>query len=159
MLQTKKKRVAMDKSYQVKLCYGYEQNEDGSIFHAFEAISTNECPVKKAVSDSLRETLEADTDDFNWDWMFITLPEQTVRQIRGDAIEEITLAMAKMTTAHEQDKLALLKIVASLGEKLSAAEACIDEIEDHLNRGSDNDWAQDAIARYQKFVEEQNANK
>lgn len=149
----------MNKNYQIKLCYGYERNEDGSIFHAFESISTDESPVEKAVSDSLRETLEADADDFNWDWMFITLPEQTVRQIRGDAIEEITLAMAKATTAHEQDKLALLKIIASLGEKLSAAEACIDEIEDHLNRGSDNDWAQDAIARYQKFVEEQNANK
>ena len=107
----------MGKHYQVKLCYGYEQNEDGSIFHAFEAISTNESPVEKAVSDSLRETLEADADDFNWDWMFITLPEQTVRQIRGDALEEITLAMAKATTAHEQDKLALLKIILLLWEK------------------------------------------
>lgn len=114
--------IKMDKKYQVKLCYGYEQNEDGSIFHAFEAISNEESPVEKAVGDRLRETLEADTDDFDWDWMFITLPEQTVRQIRGDALEEITLAMEKVTTAHEQDKLALLKIIASLSDKLNAAE-------------------------------------
>lgn len=148
----------MDKDYQIKLCYGYEESEDG-IFHAFEAIGTEESPVDMSVGKSLRRALEAEEDNFNWDWMFITLPEQTVRQIRSDALEEITLAMAKATTAHEQDKLALLKIIASLGEKLSAAEACIDEIEDHLNRGSDNDWAQGAIANYRKFVEEQDASK
>ena len=148
----------MGKNYQVKLCYGYEQNEDGSIFHAFEAISTDESPFEKEVGDSLREVLGADADDFSWDWMFIALPEQTVRQIRGDALEEITLAMAKTTTAHEQDKLTLLKIIAYLGERLSVAEACIDEIEDHLNRGFDNDWAKDVIARYQKFAEEHNTN-
>ena len=146
----------MDKNYQIKLCYGYEQNEDGSIFHAFEAISTDECPVEKEVSKSLRETLEAAEDDFDWDWMFISLPEQTVRQIRGDALEEITLDMAKTTAAYEQDKLVLLKIIKSLTDKLGITEACIDEIEDHLNRGSDNDWARDAITRYRNLQQQIN---
>jgi len=67
----------------------------------------------------------------------------------GDLVE-----MARASAAHAQDKLALLKIIASLADRLSAAEECIDEIEDHLNRGTDNDWAREAIARYQEFAEE-----
>lgn len=92
-------------------------------------------------------------------WNKRRVKHPTVRQIRGDALEEITLAMAKTTAAHEQDKLVLLKIITSLTDKLGITEACIDEIEDHLNRGSDNDWAQDAIDRYRKSMEELDGNK
>lgn len=77
-------------------------------------------------------------------------------EVKVDLADEFgdLVAMAKASAAHTQDKLALLKIIASLAGRLSAAEECIDEIEDHLNRGTDNDWAREAIARYQEFAEE-----
>lgn len=136
--------------YQVKLCYGYEQNEDGTIFHAFEAIDTDECPSEMAVDKRLLEVLEAEEDDFDWDWMFIALPEKTVAKIQSEALEEITVALAKSTASHAEDKLALLKIISSLEGKLSAADACIDEVNRALTRGTDSALVQDIIARYQQ---------
>lgn len=74
--------------YQVKLCYGYEQNEDGSIFHAFEAIGPDESPVDLSIGKKLSDVLEADEDSFDWDWLFVDLPESVVSKIRNDAIAE-----------------------------------------------------------------------
>lgn len=78
----------MKNKYQIKLCYGYEQNEDGDIYHAFEAIGTDESPVALSIGKKLCEMLEADEDNFDWDWMFISLPESVVSTIRNDAIAE-----------------------------------------------------------------------
>lgn len=40
--------------------------------------------------------------------------------------------------------------IARLKKKLNAAENCIWEVEDHLQRGQGNDWAEEAIERYEK---------
>lgn len=37
-----------------------------------------------------------------------------------------------------------------LAERLDAAEECIYAIEDALDRGNNNDWAREAIAKYEK---------
>lgn len=77
--------------YQVKLCYGYEQNEDGSIFHAFEAMGPDESPVDLSIDKKLCDVLEADKDNFDWDWLFLTLPDSIVSKIRSDAVEELSV--------------------------------------------------------------------
>lgn len=74
--------------YQVKLCYGYEENEDGSIFHAFEAIGPDENPIDLGIDKKLSDVLEAGEDGFDWDWLFVALPESVVVKIRNDAIAE-----------------------------------------------------------------------
>ncbi len=142
-----------DYGYQIKLCYGYEQNEDGSIFHAFEALDPNDNPVEMSVDKNLLDVLEAEEDDFDWDWLFIALPEKTVARIRSEALEEITLTLAKSNTSQEEAKLALLKIISSLQDKLVAADACIDEVKDALARGPGNDFAYEVIDRYQQSRE------
>lgn len=78
--------------YPIKLCYGYEQNEDGSIFHAFEAIGPDESPVDMSIDKKLLEVLEADEDNFDWDWLFVALPDSVVSKIRNDAFEEFSIA-------------------------------------------------------------------
>lgn len=134
--------------YQVKLCYGYEQNEDGSIFHAFEAIGPDESPVDLAIDKRLLDVLEAEEDDFDWDWMFIDLPEKTVSEIRSEALEEITLALAKSSASQAEDKLALLRIISALQDKLSAANTCIAEVEDALRCEVDASMVLSLISRY-----------
>ena len=136
--------------YQVKPCYGYEQNEDGSIFHAFEAIGPDESPVDVSIDKKLSDVLEADLDNFDWDWLFVALPENIVSKIRSDALEDMMLAMAKASASHEEDKLILLRNISSLADKLSAAEACIGEIESAFNSGRNVISAQEAISRYRK---------
>ena len=42
--------------------------------------------------------------------------------------------------------------IEKLKKKLSLAECCICDIEDALNRGSDNDWAREHIEDYEKEV-------
>lgn len=39
--------------------------------------------------------------------------------------------------------------IRMLAEQLDRAEQCIYDIEDALDRGSDNDWAREAIAQYE----------
>lgn len=39
-----------------------------------------------------------------------------------------------------------------LAEQLDMAEQCICAIEDHLNRGTDNDWAREEIVTYENFA-------
>lgn len=82
--------LRMAHRYQVKLCYGYEQNEDGSIFHAFEAIGPDESPVDLSIDKKLCDVLEADKDNFDWDWLFLALPDSIVSKIRSDAVEELS---------------------------------------------------------------------
>lgn len=136
--------------YQVKLCYGYEQNEDGSIFHAFEAIDANDSPVDLAIDKRLLETLEAEEDDFDWDWMFIDLPEKTVSRIRSEALEEIILALAKSSASQEEAKLALLRIISSLQDKLSAADECIAGVEAALHQEGYTSAVLDLISCYRE---------
>lgn len=88
-----------DHRYQVKLCYGYEQNEDGSIFHAFEAIGPDESPADMSIDKKLCDVLEADQDNFDWDWLFLALPDSIVSKIRRDAFEDF--AMTQMITNQE----------------------------------------------------------
>lgn len=136
--------------YQVKLCYGYEQNEDGSIFHAFEAIGPDESPVEMSIDKKLCDVLEADEDNFDWDWLFVALPESIVSKIRSDALEDMMLAMAKASASHEEDKLVLLRNISSLADKLSAAESCIGEIETAIICGGDVICTRKAISKYRK---------
>lgn len=97
--------------YQVKLCYGYEQNEDGSIFHAFEAIGPDESPVDLSIDKKLCEVLEADEDNFDWDWLFVTLPNNIVSTIRSDALgcKAVIMRKNELTDNQFNNGLALLQ--------------------------------------------------
>lgn len=45
--------------------------------------------------------------------------------------------------------------LAEASKELEEAEKCIDDIEDALERGTDNDWARNAISEYRKTMEAQ----
>lgn len=72
---------------QVKLFYGWQETENG-IFHYFEAVD----PIKKGtgVERRLAESLDTNTEsaDFNWDWMYVNLPESLIQRIKRDAVAE-----------------------------------------------------------------------
>lgn len=72
---------------QVKLFYGWQETENG-IFHSFEAVD----PIKKGtgVEQRLAESLDTNTEsaDFNWDWMYVNLPESLIQRIKRDAVAE-----------------------------------------------------------------------
>lgn len=44
--------------------------------------------------------------------------------------------------------------IKRLKQKFNFADDCIWDIEDALNRGSDNDWAREHIAKYEEMVSE-----
>lgn len=74
--------------YQVELFYGYEDNDQG-IYHAFLAENPDEQCVDE-IADKLAEMLDLDADDenFNWDSMYINLPDLVVQKIKDDAVRQ-----------------------------------------------------------------------
>lgn len=73
--------------YQIKLYYGYEESECG-IYHSFRA----EDPDGKVDSDEIAQCLaeqldrEADDEQFNYNSMYIDLPQSVITKIQADAI-------------------------------------------------------------------------
>lgn len=75
--------------YQIELFYGYEDGECG-IWHTFEAhdpdARSDEAKIKERLADSL--DISSDSVDFNYNSMYIDLPESVVKKIRDDAVRE-----------------------------------------------------------------------
>lgn len=79
----------MQNKWQVELFYGYEDGECG-IFHSFIAEDPEPSAQNREVPEALAEMLgiESDSQDFNWDSMYIELPSTVVEKIKAEAIAE-----------------------------------------------------------------------
>ena len=83
--------------YEIELYYGYEESSYG-IYHAFEAVGMDDEVDSDEMEKDLAMMLDCveENDDgkeeisnrFNYNSMFISLPESTVAQIKADAIRE-----------------------------------------------------------------------
>ena len=75
--------------YQIELFYGYEDGECG-IWHSFEAHDPDAHIADDEVKERLAYSLDvsSDSDYFNYDSMYIDLPESLVKKIKDDAIKE-----------------------------------------------------------------------
>ena len=74
--------------YQIELFYGYEEGECG-IYHAFEAVdpaAANDEDMQEKLANTLG--IETDGPNFNWDIMYIRLPDTVVAKIKADAVKE-----------------------------------------------------------------------
>lgn len=71
--------------YQIELHYGYQECEDG-IYHAFETSDIEECADSREVAARLAGLLDCTPNDesFNWNSMYVALPERTVERIRAE---------------------------------------------------------------------------
>lgn len=89
----------------VELFYGYQAGEDG-IYHSFALEDPDRTPDDKyegddMIAERLAYDLDTNVDDqrFNWDSMFVTLPESVVERIkaegRNEAINDCKSAMIR----------------------------------------------------------------
>jgi len=75
--------------YHLELVYGYVEDDDCGIYHAFEALDPNSKDTDyEEVAKELAEMLDTTPDDscFNWDVMDIALPDSLVKAIQADAV-------------------------------------------------------------------------
>lgn len=73
--------------YQIELHYGYERSHDTyETYHAFEATAIEDVVDSDRMAAKLADTLDCrpDDEDFNWNSMYIDLPEKTVERIRAE---------------------------------------------------------------------------
>ncbi len=84
------------KKYQVELHYGYQETDCG-IFHSFVATDPEKpadvTEMGKTLAESLDTTVE--DSDFNFNSMYISLPDSVVARIKEDAIKEFLEREAK----------------------------------------------------------------
>ena len=75
--------------YQIKLYYGYEENECG-IYHSFRAEDPDVKVDSDEIARDLAEQLDREADDvrFNYGSMYIDLPQSVIDKIQGDAITQ-----------------------------------------------------------------------
>jgi hypothetical protein len=80
--------------YQIELHYGYQECEDG-IYHAFETSDIEECADSRDIAARLAGLLDCTPNDgsFNWNSMYIALPEKTVERIKQEGRSEMMFAM------------------------------------------------------------------
>lgn len=80
--------------YQIELHYGYQECEDG-IYHAFETSDIEECTDSRDIAARLAGLLDCTPNDgsFNWNSMYIALPEKTVERIKQEGRSEMMFAM------------------------------------------------------------------
>lgn len=80
--------------YQIELRYGYQECENG-IYHAFETSDIEECADSREVAARLAGLLDCTPDDerFNWNSMYIALPEKTVDRIKQEGRSEMMFAI------------------------------------------------------------------
>lgn len=82
----------MSDGYKVELFYGYEDHEQG-IFHAFEAVAPGASVDQFAMQQRLADALDCTAEDidegrFNYNSIYINLPDELVAQIKADAVKE-----------------------------------------------------------------------
>lgn len=80
--------------YQIELHYGYQECEDG-IYHAFEASDIEDRVDCQEVAERLAGLLDCTPEDehFNWNSMYIALPDKTVERIKQEGRSEMMFAM------------------------------------------------------------------
>lgn len=80
--------------YQIELHYGYQECEDG-IYHAFEASDIEDHVDCQEVAATLAGLLDCTPEDdrFDWNSMYIALPEKTVERIKQEGRSEMMFAM------------------------------------------------------------------
>jgi len=77
------------KKYQAELFYGYQECESG-IYHSFELADPDAHTDVFKASERLAELLDTKpgSTDFNFDTMYVDLPESLVERIKAEAIME-----------------------------------------------------------------------
>lgn len=77
------------KKYQAELFYGYQECESG-IYHSFELADPEVRTDVFKASKRLAELLDTKpgSPDFNFDTMYVDLPESVVKRIKADAVRE-----------------------------------------------------------------------
>ncbi len=78
-------------TYHAVLYYGYDNDwENGEVFHSFELGDESDRLVPGEMADKLSGMLDLKPDDdrFNWNFMFVELPEKLVKRIKEDAVAE-----------------------------------------------------------------------
>lgn len=80
--------------YQIELHYGYQECEEG-IYHAFEASDIEDRVDCQEMVATLADLLDCTPEDdrFDWNSMYIALPEKTVERIKQEGRSEMMLAM------------------------------------------------------------------
>ena len=75
--------------YQVELFYGYQEGECG-IYHSFELTDPDESADAGEMAEKLASLLDTkpDNSDFNFDTMYVDLPESVVKKIKADGVRE-----------------------------------------------------------------------
>ena len=76
-----------DKPYQAELFYGYQECEDG-IYHSFELCDPSEKWDADDAAEHLAEQLDCTPDDdrFNWNSMYVNIPDALIERIRRDFV-------------------------------------------------------------------------
>ena len=79
----------LQEKYQVKLFYGWEEGECG-IYHAFKAVDPNADHNDDQIGAELAEQLDREPKDDNFDFnsMYVNLPESLIKRIRADAVQD-----------------------------------------------------------------------
>ena len=75
--------------YKVNLFYGYEEGECG-IYHAFKAVDPDGDHDDDQIGAELAEQLDCKPEDdrFDYNSMYINLPESLIKRIQQDAVRE-----------------------------------------------------------------------
>lgn len=81
--------MSNQKKYQAEIFYGYQKCEDG-IYHSFELTDPDARKDEDDMVEKLADLLDTEPGDdrFNYDSMYVALPESLVDRIRADAIRE-----------------------------------------------------------------------
>lgn len=78
----------MKADYQIHLFYGYEENEEG-IYHSFYA-GDPDAYHGEHIATMLADMLDISPDDdrFNWNSMYVNLPQPLIEKIKADGVRE-----------------------------------------------------------------------
>lgn len=81
--------MSNQKKYQAEIFYGYQECEDG-IYHAFELTDPDTRKDEDDMAEKLADLLDTEPSDdrFDYDSMYVALPESLVERIKAEAIME-----------------------------------------------------------------------
>ena len=94
--------------FDVELNYGWQNSHDTyETYHAFELTDPDEQADSGLIANTLANALDTspDDDDFNWNSMYVRLPESLVKKIQLCFINEIMAGCGNPEKAHEMYKL------------------------------------------------------
>lgn len=75
--------------HKIELFYGCERGEEG-VYHSFLTGDPDDHSDLETVEKALADMLSLDPDDqsFNWDSMYIDLPDSVVEKIKAEGVKE-----------------------------------------------------------------------